>query len=70
MEVNGFVHPSFEHVGDFFHGVDYGSDLDIQFIGEQSSYLRGVPHLGLVNQVLEFEKVCLEAIVFSSGHLS
>ena len=69
MEVNGFVHPSFECVRDFFHGVDHGGDLDIQSIGKQSLYLRDVTCLGLVNQVLEFGKVCLETVILSSGGL-
>ena len=29
MEVNGFLYPGFESGGNFFHGVNHGSDLDV-----------------------------------------
>ena len=29
VEVDGFFHPSLEGGGNFLHGVDHGSDLDV-----------------------------------------
>ena len=29
MEINGFVHPSFQSSRDFLHGVDHGGNLDV-----------------------------------------
>ena len=29
MEVDSFVHPSFQSNRDFLHGVDHGGDLDV-----------------------------------------
>ena len=29
MEVDGLFHPSFESGGNFFHGADHGSDLEV-----------------------------------------
>ena len=30
MEVDGFVHPSFQSSRHLLHGVDHGGDLDVQ----------------------------------------
>ena len=29
MEIDGFAHPGFKSVRDFFHGVDHGGNLDV-----------------------------------------
>ena len=29
MEINHLVDPFLEHIRDFFHGVNYGSDLEV-----------------------------------------
>ena len=47
MEVDGFVHPGFKIVRDFFHGVDYGGNLDIQSFSEESLYFGSISCLGL-----------------------
>ena len=69
MEINSFLHPSFEGGGNFLHGVDHDGDLGIQSFGKESSYSGGVACLGLSHQVLEFEEICLETIILSSGSL-
>ena len=70
VEVDGFAHPGFECVGDFFHRVDHGGELGVQSVGKQSPYFRCVACLGLFGQVLKFREICLEAVIFSSGGLS
>ena len=69
VEVDGFFHPSFESGGNFLHGVDHGSDLDVQSFGEESLYCWGVTCLGLSHQVLELGEVCLETIVLLGSNL-
>ena len=49
MEVDGFAHPGFKSVRDFFHGVDHGGNLDVQSFGEESLHFRSVSSLGLHN---------------------
>ena len=69
VEVNGLFHPGFENGGNFFHGVDHGSDLDVQSFSEKYLYCLSVTCLGLSHQVLEFGEVCLEAIILLSSNL-
>ena len=69
MKINGLVHPFLQGVGDFFHGIDYGGDLDVQSFGKQSSDFRSVFYLKLHNKVLKWREVCLESIIFPGYHL-
>ena len=69
MEVNGLVHPFLKGVGDFFHGIDHSGDLNVQFLSKEFLDFRSVSHLGLHNQVLKFEEVCLKAIILPGCYL-
>ena len=69
VEVDGFVHPSLESIGDFLYSVDHGGNLDVQPFSKESLYFWSISCLGLCNQVLEFGEVCLKTMIFSSWNL-